>query len=207
MSRALTLTPTMLTAMRRMTAGCVAARMQRHFYLGLLVAGLALVTTTACGYSLAGRGSFLPDYIETVGIPTFENNTSVFDVEQLLTQEVRSAFIGRGSYRVQPDVTGVDAILTGTISNINITPASFNADQQASRYVFTLTANIEFLDVSTNEVVWSDPQLVFSDEYEVASGAGDVANVSSFFGQRSNAVERLAVDFATTVVSSILEAF
>ncbi len=185
MSRALT--PTMLTA--------------------TLVAGLALVTTTACGYSLAGRGSILPDYIETIGIPTFENNTSVFDVEQLLTQEVRSAFIGRGSYRVQPDVTGVDAVLTGTISNINITPASFNADQQASRYVFTLTANIEFLDLSTNEVVWSDPQLVFSDEYEVASGTGDVENVSSFFGQRSNAVERLAVDFATTVVSSILEAF
>ncbi len=193
-----TLTPTMLTATRRMAARCTGR---------WLVAGLALATTTACGYSLAGRGSFLPDYIETIGIPTFENNTSVFEVEQLLTQEVRSAFIGRGSYRVQPNVTGVDAILTGTISNINITPASFNADQQASRYVFTLTANIEFLDLSTNEVVWSNPQLVFSDEYEVASGAGDVANVSSFFGQRSNAVERLAVDFATTVVSSILEAF
>ena len=196
MSRALT--STMLTATRRM-----AARRTGRW----LVAGLALATTTACGYSLAGRGSFLPDYIETIGIPTFENNTSVFEVEQLLTQEVRSAFIGRGSYRVQPDVTGVDAILTGTISNINITPASFNADQQASRYVFTLTANIEFLDLSTNEVVWSNPRLVFSDEYEVASGAGVVENVSSFFGQRSNAVERLAVDFATTVVSSILEAF
>ena len=145
-----TLTPTMLTATRRMAARCTGR---------WLVAGLALATTTACGYSLAGRGSFLPDYIETIGIPTFENNTSVFEVEQLLTQEVRSAFIGRGSYRVQPNVTGVDAILTGTISNINITPASFNADQQASRYVFTLTANIEFLDLSTNEVVWSNPQL------------------------------------------------
>ena len=196
MSRALT--STMLTATRRMAARCTGR---------WLVAGLALATTTACGYSLAGRGSFLPDYIETIGIPTFENNTSVFEVEQLLTQEVRSAFIGRGSYRVQPNVTGVDAILTGTISNINITPASFNVDQQASRYVFTLTANIEFLDLRTNQVVWSNQQLVFSDEYEVASGAGDVANVSSFFGQRSNAVERLAIDFATTVVSSILEAF
>ena len=25
-----------------------------------------------CGYSLAGRGSFLPAYITTIGIPTFE---------------------------------------------------------------------------------------------------------------------------------------
>ena len=49
--------------------------------------------------------------------------------------------------------------------------------------------------------------MIFSDEYEVASGAGSVDNVSSFFGQRSNAVERIATDFAATVVSSILEAF
>ena len=191
MSRALTIT-------RRMAAQRVG---------GCVVAGLALAATASCGYALAGSGSFLPDYIETIGIPTFENDTAVFDVEQLLTQEVRSAFIGRGSYRVQPDVTGVDAVLTGVIRNIDIRPASFNADQQASRYIFTLTASIEFLDLSTNEVVWDNPQLVFSDEYEVASGAGAVENVSSFFGQRSNAVERLAADFATTVVSSILEAF
>ena len=31
--------------------------------------------------------------------------------------------------------------------------------------------------------------------------------VSAFFGQRSNAVERVAREFAETVVSSILEAF
>jgi hypothetical protein len=48
---------------------------------------------------------------------------------------------------------------------------------------------------------------VFRDEYDVASGGGVVQSVSSFFGQRSNAVERVATDFAQTVVSSILEAF
>ena len=90
---------------------------------------------------------------------------------------------------------------------MTITPASFNADQQASRYIFTLTAAIEFRDLTTDEVVWDNPALIFSDEYEVASGAGSVDNVSSFFGQRSNAVERIATDFAATVVSSILEAF
>ena len=131
----------------------------------------------------------------------------VFEVEQLLTQEVRSAFIGRGSYREQTEITGADATLNGSINSITIRPASFTADQQASRYIFTLTAAIEFRDLTTDEVVWDNPQLIFSDEYEVASGGGAVENVSSFFGQRSNAVERIATDFATTVVSSILEAF
>ena len=162
---------------------------------------------SSCGYTLAGRGSFLPDYVETIGIPMFENRTPVFEVERLLTQEVRTAFIARGSYRVQTGESDAQALLSGTIRNINIQPASFSAEQQASRYVLTLTAAIEFVDLTTNEVIWDNPSLVFSEEYDVASGAGDVTNASAFFGQRSNAVERMASEFATTVVSSILEAF
>ena len=168
---------------------------------------LVSVATVGCGYALSGRGSFLPDYIETVGIPMFENNTPVFEVEQLLTQQVRREFIGRGRYQVVSDNVGVDAVLDGTIQDIRITPASFTADQQASRYVFTLTASIIFRDMTTDEVLWENERLVFSDEYEVATGGGTVESVSSFFGQRSNAVDRVAVDFAQAVVSSILEAF
>lgn len=182
-------------------------RLRRAPAVCALLAVLACGALSGCGYSLAGQGSFLPDYIETVAIPMFENNTPVFDVEQLLTQEVRTAFISRGSYRVQTAEAGADATLTGTITDIRIAPASFSADQQASRYVFTLQAAIEFRDLTTGEVVWDDAQMVFSDEYEVASGTGDIASVSTFFGQEANTVERLAVDFATTVVSSILEAF
>ena len=183
--------------------------MTRRLFHGArcMTVGLLCVVTAGCGYTLAGRGTFLPEYIETIGIPMFDNNTAAFEVEQLLTQEVRRAFIGRGSYRVVAEPLGVDAVLDGAIRNINIRPASFTGDQQASRYIFTLTASIEFRDLTTDEVLWENASLVFSDEYEVASGAGDVANVSAFFGQRSNAVERVAQDFAQTVVSSILEAF
>jgi hypothetical protein len=182
-------------------------RLRRAPAVCALLAALACGALSGCGYSLAGQGSFLPEYVEIVAIPMFENNTPVFDVEQLLTQEVRTAFISRGSYRVQTAEAGADATLTGTITDIRIAPASFSADQQASRYVFTLQAAIEFRDLTTGEVVWDDAQMVFSDEYEVASGTGDIASVSTFFGQEANTVERLAVDFATTVVSSILEAF
>ncbi len=173
----------------------------------VLAVVLACLWSSACGYTLAGRGAFLPDYIETIGIPMFDNDTSAFEVEQIVTQQVRQEFIGRGRYRVMPDATGVDAVLEGAIRNIRIAPASFTDDQQASRYVFTLTARIAFTDLTTNEVLWQNPSLQFSDEYEVASGGGDVQSVSAFFGQRSNAVERIAQDFAETVVSSILEAF
>lgn len=162
--------------------------------------------STACGYALAGRGSFLPEYIQTIGIPTFTNNTSYLDIAQILTDKVRSEFIGRGRYRILPEAQGVDALLNGVISGISIAPASFNQGQQASRYVITVTANIELRDVRKDVAVWSNPAMTFQEEYEAAGGA-DVTDPAAFFGQEANAVERVSTEFARAVVSAILEAF
>ena len=166
----------------------------------------ASLLSGSCGYALSGQGSFLPDHIQTIGVPLFENSTAIFDAEQLLTQQVRSEFIGRGQYTVIPADTEVDALLSGNITGISITPAAFTAQQQASRYILTVRVDIEFLDMSTGEMIWQNPQLTFSDEYEVATGGGGV-DAAGFFGQQSNAVQRVARDFARSVVGSILEAF
>ena len=181
--------------------------MTRRGLAGCLVLLGAAALGSGCGYALAGQGTFLPDYIQTIGVPLFQNNTAVFEIEQSLTQQVRSEFIGRGRYRVIASDTGVDALLTGTISRVTIAPATFTAQQQASRYIFTVQADIEFRDLTTDEVLWENPSLSFSDEYDVASGGGGPIDATLFFGQQSNAVQRVARDFARTVVSSILEAF
>ena len=167
----------------------------------------AAVVCSGCGYALAGQGSFLPDYVQRIGVPLFENTTTVFEIEQILTQRVRSEFIGRGPFTVVAAETGVDAVLEGTISQITIQPATFTAGQQASQYIFTLRAAIVFRDLTTDEILWENPALIFSDAYEVASGTGGQLDANTFFGQQSNAMERIARDFAGTVVSSILEAF
>ena len=51
-----------------------------------LVIGLAVLAQSGCGYSLAGRGSFLPAYIKRIGVPQFTNNTSVFDLDRQVTE-------------------------------------------------------------------------------------------------------------------------
>jgi hypothetical protein len=171
----------------------------------LLLVGVCL--SCGCGYSLAGRGSFLPAYIQTIGVPLFANSTAVFDIEQVLTQEVRQEFIGRGKYRVVPDSTGVDALLSGTVSSISVAPSAFNEQQQATRYAVTVIMNVEFRDMRENRVLWENASLVFRDEYEIATAGTVVLDANAFFGQESNAIERLANNFARAVVSSILEAF
>src|SRR5215218_2843 len=113
----------------------------------VIVAALVLAgASSGCGYALAGRGSFLPAYIKVIGIPQFGNATP-YEVDQVITERVRSEFIGRGKYRVLPQSTGVDAVLTGEITNLTIAPASFTEQQQASRYVVTVIAKLEFRDL------------------------------------------------------------
>jgi hypothetical protein len=172
----------------------------------IALAAVVVSLLSGCGYSLAGRGSFLPEYIRTIGVPQFGNNTPVFDIEQRITDKVRSELIGRGRYKVEPNRTGVDGLLTGEIMAITLTPAAFNDQQQATRYALTLVVKVEFRDLKTDKVLWSNPGMQFTEQYDVATITTGL-DVTAFFGQDVNAVERLATEFARALVSAILEAF
>ena len=174
--------------------------------LSVLLAGLLAVAGIGCGYSLSGRGSFLPSSIRVIGVPEFANQTPYPDVERRFTERVRSEFIGRGRYKVLAQEAGVDAVLRGTITALSLVPANFNESQQATRYTIVVNTRIEFVELATNKVLWQNPSMVYREEYELPADT-EAGNPSAFFGQGSNALERVANDFARTVVSAILEAF
>ena len=167
---------------------------------------LAGVFGASCGYALAGHGSFLPASIKTIGIPTFANRTTVFNLETTLTQKVRAEFIGRGKFDIVPEATGADALLIGEVTSVTITPASFSATQLASRYAITMTAKVELRDVKANMVLWDNPSMVFRQEYDATTGQTAI-DPAAFFGQDTNALDRISTEFAKSIVSAILEAF
>lgn len=168
---------------------------------------LLAFTGSGCGYALAGRGSFLPDYIMVVGIPQFENRSSFSQVEQILTEKVRSEFIGRGKYNVISDASGSDAVLTGEVVGLSAQPVSLNEQQLASRYLITWTIKVAFTDARTNEVLWSNDALTFRGEYELSTRGNTAIEGAVFVDQERSSIDRIASDVARSVVTSILEAF
>jgi hypothetical protein len=173
----------------------------------LAVLAALAISWSACGYSLAGRGSFLPSYIQTVGIPTLLNRTPFYDVEQILTDKVRAEFIGRGKYRIVPDTAGVDAVLNGEVIGIWVQPVGFTDQQLASRYQFTLQMKVSFTDTRTGQELWSNEALTFREEYELATRGTTAIGGAEFLDQERSAFDRIATDIARTVVTAILEAF
>jgi hypothetical protein len=174
--------------------------------LGVVTMVAAAACVSGCGYSLSGRGSFLPAYIKVIGVPIFVNSTPIFNIEQPITERVRSELIGRGKYKVLQQTTGVDGLLTGEIVAISFVPAAFTDQRLASRYVLTITTRIEFKDVKADKVLWSNPGMQFREEYDVPNATAGL-DASAFLGQDQNALNRLASEFARSIVSAILEAF
>lgn len=183
----------------------------RRFAFGRFAA-LALVLAlgaagSGCGYALAGRGSFLPDYIRVVGIPQLANASTFFQVEQILTEKLRTEFIGRGRYTIIPDAEGADAVVTGTVRSITVQPVGFTEQQLASRYQFALTMSVEFTDARTSKVLWSTDALTFREEYELGIRSNVEVDAATFLSQERASFDRIADDVARTVATAILEAF
>jgi hypothetical protein len=185
----------------------------RKIRRGILLAAvcaLSVALNAGCGYSLAGRGTFLPSYIKTIGVPNFTNRTTVFNLETQLTQKVRSEFIGRGKYQIVPEGTGVDAVLVGEILTARVDTASVattgGAAQLAQTQSITVVAKVELRDVRQNTVIWQNASLSLREDYPARSGTS-VTDPNAFFAQDANALDRLTADFAHTIVTSILEAF
>lgn len=176
-------------------------------WLAALVLCACATTWSGCGYALAGRGSFLPTSIRTVGIPRLENRSNFFQVEDILTEKIRSEFIGRGKYAVTPEEAGADALLTGEVLGISVVPVGINENQLASRYLFTVALKMEFRDLQTQDVIWQNDSLVFRGEYDLQTRSNVAVSGETFLDQERSSVDRIATDVARTVVTAILEAF
>jgi hypothetical protein len=173
--------------------------------LPVLAAGIG---AASCGYALAGRGSFLPDYIKTLGIPMFGNATPYQAVEQVFTQKVRLEFQSSRRYTVVPTDEGVDGIVRGEVQSISLAAVNVNDVQLASRTRVTVIVKVKFEDVRAQKTLWENPSLAFSDEYELANPTvGSGQDVSTFINNDRVAFDRLSTAFARSVVSAILEAF
>jgi len=173
------------------------------------LAGLALVlgATVACGYALSGRGNSLPDSVRVIGVPAFVNQSPYAGVDVAITEAVRSEFASRGSLRVLPQDTDVDAVLSGTVIAVRTEPTAFNEAREATRYAVIVDAGVEFRETRPGgEVLWANPRQQFREEYDVTAELA-VGDLSTLFSQDTNALDRLAESVARSIVTAILEAF
>ena len=166
-----------------------------------LAACLALALAS-CGYHTAGRAVRLPPTVHTVAIPAFINQTQSYRLEQILTAAVVREFNTRTGYRVLTEPgEEADAVLRGTVVSTALSPMTYDAQTgRASSVLVTVNLRVSLTD-RKGTVLYDSPGYTFREQYQVSR------EVSSFFDEESPALDRLARDFARTLVANILEAY
>ena len=162
---------------------------------------LAASGFTEC-YKPVGRGDALPKHIRTLAIPPFHNQALRYKVEQRFTAALIDESLRRArSLKITSTAEGADAVLLGTIKEFNYRPLVLDDLGRARVFEITVTAGVTLRDQTKNKVLFDNQSYKFRDEYEIA---GDPQN---FFNEEGPAVERIARDFARSVLTTILEGF
>lgn len=166
------------------------------------VIALVIFDCGGCGYHVAGRASRLPSDWNSIAIPAFKNDTTRYRLEQRLTEAVIREFIERTKYRVVQNVEAADGVLHGEVVSIETSPAIFNSTTgEVETMIVTVHTKVLLVDNRTSKPVYKNDDMVFRDEYQISS------DVQSFFDEQSPALGRMARDFASKLVSNVIENF
>jgi hypothetical protein len=191
--------------------------------LGL--AALAAVALGGCGYHVAGRTNALPKTIHVIAVPTMENKSTTFKIEQKLTAATIHEFLAKTNFKIVSDPNGGDAVLTGKVLSVEVLPLLFEQQPeqpqtpggpppptiaQATAMIVTMKCEVTLTERDNDKVLYHTNNFVFRNEYQLATegtsatGASRSA-VESFFQESDPAFDRMARDFATTLVAAVTE--
>ena len=170
-------------------------------WLGIGILLLGVTGFTEC-YRPAGRGTGLPRHIRTLAILPLENPSLRFKVEQRLTAALVNEVLRRSSsLTVTATPEGADAVMEGKVHAFSLRPTLLDDFGRARLSEVTITVGLTVRDLTKNRILFDYQNFTFRGEYEIS---GDPA---SFFSEEGPAVERIALDFARSVMTTLLEGF
>jgi hypothetical protein len=144
----------------------------------------------------------LPRRIRTVAVPAFQNNALRYKIESRFTEAVTNEIIRRGrGLRVQAERKGADAVVDGVIRSFNFSGVLLDERGRARIFEVTIVAAVTIRDQVENRVLYDNQNYVFRGEFEFAN------DPRSFFNEEDPAVQRIARNFAESLVSTLVNGF
>ena len=143
----------------------------------------------------------LPKHIKTIAVPAFQNNALRYKVESRFTEAVVNELIHRGrGLRVQGSREGADAVIEGVIKSFSYGGVLLDDRGRARIFEVTIEAAVTVRDQTENRVLYDNQNFVFRGEFEFAN------DPRNFFNEEDPAVQRMARNFAESIVSTLTNA-
>ena len=149
----------------------------------LSAAGLLLAS---CGYTTSP--ALLPAHLRTVAIPTFENATTEYALDQEITQAVVARFV-RDNHLKVVDEKSASCVIRGKVTQYRNSVFGFTNASQAQEYRVTVSVQVTFKDLVKNRELWSD-ELIRTTNYYVQDVPGQTAKTE--LDGRKEAIDKIA---------------
>jgi hypothetical protein len=156
---------------------------------------------TGCGYQVASTTDALPKTIHTIAVPMVKNTTIQYKVSDLLTTYIGREFISRTRYKIVPDPTDADAVLSVAVVSLVTYPIIYDpiaGRATGTQMIVTLTFTLRD---KAGAVILTRPNFEVRERYEIS------IDPKQYFDESEPAMQRLAADVSRTVVSAILNKF
>jgi len=190
----------------------------------LFAIGVVCLAVCGCGYHVAGHVNALPKDVHTIAVPPMENKTATYRIEQKLTSATIHEFLAKTRYHIVSDPDGGDAVLRGKVVSLEVTPLTFQTTTattttttttaQATSMLVIMKCDVTLTERSTDKVLYHNNNFIFRNEYQLAATPPNASSsgvplsrssVESFFQEGDPALDRMSQDFATRLVSAVLE--
>lgn len=170
----------------------------------------------ACGYRVAGTSSRLPAGLKAIAVPTIENRTNRYRIEQVMTEAVVHEFLARTKYRIVTTEDAADAVLHAEIDGFDATPVVFDTTPgpnstpvpnvnatttSATTMLISLHMKVSLEERETKQVLYKNDNYLFREPYELST------DPTKFFDEQGPAMGRMSRDFASRLVADIVENF
>lgn len=100
----------------------------------------------------------LPSYIHAIGVPAFNNETSIFQLDAALTQETRARFLVDGRVQVvDPDQNPQGELVCAVVQYAKEPEEVDAVTNRIFKTRLRIQVKMEFNDLTTQKTLWKEP--------------------------------------------------
>lgn len=144
----------------------------------------------------------LPQHIHTIAVPAFQNNALRYRVETQFTEAVINELVKRGhGLRVISDKTNADVLIDGVIKTYEFSGVLLDNRGRSRVFEVRVTAAVTVRDQVENRVLYDNQNYIFRGEFEFTN------DPRTFFNEDDPAIQRIARNFAESLVSTLVNGF
>lgn len=166
----------------------------------LVLIFIVVIILQSCGYHTNEYRSNLPNWMRSIYIKPFSNNSNEYLLSQWITSELREEFLLDSFFNVTSEENS-DVTLHGNIKSVYTTGLSYIRYDQTVERKISVSFSVSILKTKTGEKIWETSDIVKEEGFYVGE---DIMETEGF---KNEALKKISVNVAEIIHHRVSDIF